>query len=93
MKHVWANMLNRDSPAQPMKGNQLLMKGEQLLMKGDWALRPNQLCLGGWRWSGHPPGKQFPCLPSSWNMTILVHMAPEVASWNNQAENMVDPTI
>ena len=68
MKHIQANMPNRGSPVQPMKGNQLLMKGEQLLMKGNQVLSPNQLHLGGWGWSGHPPGKQFPCLPSSLNM-------------------------
>ena len=56
MKHVWANMPNRNNPAQPMKGNQLLMEGKQLLMKGDWALSPNWFHLGGWVWSGHPLG-------------------------------------
>ena len=27
------------------------------------------------------------------HVTISMHMAPEVTSWNNQAENMVNPTI
>ena len=100
MKYVWANAPNRDGPAQPMKGNQLLMEREQLLMKGDQALSLNWLCLGGQRYSSHLPGKQFPCLPSSWNMwpyqcTLLQKLHPGTIGqrtwWTPQFEWGSDP--
>ena len=68
MKHVQANMPNRDSPAQPMKDRQPLMKGEQLLVKGNWICSLSLLYLEGQVWSGHPLGEQVPCPPNSSNM-------------------------
>ena len=65
MKYIWENMPNRNSPAQSMKGDQLLMKGEQLLIMGNWVLSPNLLHLRGQGWGSHQPGEQFQCLPNS----------------------------
>ena len=68
------------------------MKGEQLLMMGDWVLSLNLLHLGG---QGQSSARGTIPMPTKFikQVTILMHMALEVTSWNNWAENMVDPTI